>query len=60
MLDMTTDDKTGTRMTYKISERNGLGLRNTLVSATKGTVRSIPYFWAMNQNKRKIKKKEME
>lgn len=38
MLDMTTDDKTGTRMTYKISERNGLGLRNTLVSATKGTV----------------------
>jgi len=38
MLDMTTDDKTGTRMTYKISERNGLGLRNALVSATKGTV----------------------
>jgi len=35
---MTTDDKVGVRMTYKISERNGLGLRNTLVSATKGTV----------------------
>ena len=38
MRDMTTDDKVGVRMTYKISERNGLGLRNTLVSATKGTV----------------------
>lgn len=38
MKDMTTDDKIGVRMTYKISEKNGLGLRNFLVSATKGTI----------------------
>jgi len=38
MLDMQTDEKVGTKMTYKISERNGLGLRNALISETKGTV----------------------
>jgi GTP-binding protein len=38
MLDMQTDEKFGTKMIYKISERNGLGLRNALISATKGTV----------------------
>jgi GTP-binding protein len=38
MKDMTTDDKVGVRMTYKISEKNGLGLRNSLISSTKGTV----------------------
>lgn len=38
MLDMQTDEKFGSKMTYKISERNGLGLRNVLISATKGTV----------------------
>ncbi len=38
MLDMQTDEKFGTKMTYKISERNGLGLRNILISETKGTV----------------------
>lgn len=38
MLDMQTDEKIGTRLTYKISERNALGLRNTLVTETKGMV----------------------
>lgn len=38
MLDMQTDEKVGTRLTYKISERNALGLRNTLVTETKGMV----------------------
>lgn len=38
MLDMQTDEKMGTRMTYKISERNALGLRSVLMTETKGMV----------------------
>ena len=38
MIDMQTDEKFGTKMTYKISERNGLGLRSVLMTETKGTV----------------------
>jgi len=38
MIDMQTDEKVGTKLTYKISERNTLGLRNTLITETKGMV----------------------
>ena len=38
MIDMQTDEKIGTRLIYKISERNTLGLRNTLITETKGMV----------------------
>jgi GTP-binding protein len=38
MLDMTTDPRTGTKMTYKISEKNALGLRSALMTETKGSV----------------------
>ncbi|MBI2465002.1 GTP-binding protein [Candidatus Shapirobacteria bacterium] len=42
MLDMSTDDKAGVKMMYKISEKNALGLRSILVSETKGSV-SLSY-----------------
>lgn len=42
MLDLTTDDKVGTKMIYKISERNALGLRSVLMTATKGQI-SLSY-----------------
>jgi len=38
MLDMTTDDKSGIKIMYKISERNALGLRSSLMTETKGQV----------------------
>jgi GTP-binding protein len=38
MLDMTSDDKSGIKMMYKISERNALGLRSSLMSETRGQV----------------------
>jgi len=38
MLDMSTDDKNGVKMIYKISERNALGLRSSLMTETKGQV----------------------
>ncbi|MFA5749885.1 MAG: GTP-binding protein [Candidatus Shapirobacteria bacterium] len=38
MLDMQTDEKFGTKMFYKISERSALGLRSILMTETKGTV----------------------
>jgi len=38
MLDMTTDEKYGTKMIYKISERNALGLRSRLIADTRGMV----------------------
>jgi GTP-binding protein len=38
MIDMTTDDKSGIKMMYKISERNALGLRSSLMSETRGQV----------------------
>jgi len=38
LLDLTTDDKSGTKMIYKISERNALGLRSVLMTSTKGQV----------------------
>jgi GTP-binding protein len=44
MLDMSTDDKSGVKIMYKISERNALGLRSVLVSETKGQV-SISYLF---------------
>ncbi len=57
MLDMQTDEKYGTKMTYKISERNGLGLRNALISATKGTV-SINTLFSGYEAKQEETKKE--
>lgn len=42
MIDLTTDEKTGTKMLYKISERNALGLRSVLMTATKGQI-SLSY-----------------
>ncbi|HBP51276.1 TPA: translational GTPase TypA [Candidatus Shapirobacteria bacterium] len=44
MLDMITDDKSGIKMIYKISERNALGLRSSLMTETKGQV-SISYLF---------------
>ncbi|MFZ2153368.1 MAG: GTP-binding protein [Microgenomates group bacterium] len=38
MIDMSTDDRAGVKMIYKISEKNALGLRSILVSETKGSV----------------------
>lgn len=38
MLDMTTDDRNGIKMIYRISERNALGLRSSLMTETKGQV----------------------
>ncbi|MEI8067688.1 MAG: GTP-binding protein [Candidatus Shapirobacteria bacterium] len=38
MLDMQTDDKVGTKMIYKISEKNALGLRSALMTETRGMV----------------------
>jgi GTP-binding protein len=38
MLDMKADGKGDTRVVYKISERNLIGARNTLLTATRGTV----------------------
>jgi GTP-binding protein len=38
MLDMVTDDKSGVKMVYKISEKNALGLRSALMTVTKGQV----------------------
>jgi GTP-binding protein len=38
MLDMSTDDKSGVKMIYKISEKNALGLRSALMTETKGSV----------------------
>lgn len=57
MIDMSTDDKVGTKMTYKISEKNGLGLRNNLVSATKGTV-SVNTLFLGYEPKQEDNKKE--
>ena len=38
MLDMTSDEKSGIKMIYKISERNALGLRSTLMTESRGQV----------------------
>jgi len=38
MLDMSSDEKSGIKMIYKISERNALGLRSTLMTETRGQV----------------------
>ena len=38
MLDMVTDQKGNIKMSYKISEKNGLGLRSALMTETKGQV----------------------
>jgi GTP-binding protein len=38
MLDMSTDDRAGVKMIYKISEKNALGLRSALMTETKGQV----------------------
>ena len=50
MLDMTTDEKSGIKMMYKISERNALGLRSTLMSETRGQV-SISFLSLGYENK---------
>lgn len=42
LMDMSTDDKAGVKMIYKISEKNALGLRSVLVSETKGQI-SLSY-----------------
>jgi GTP-binding protein len=38
MIDMSSDEKSGIKMIYKISERNALGLRSSLMSETRGQV----------------------
>jgi GTP-binding protein len=56
MRDMTTDDKVGVKMTYKISEKNGLGLRNCLISSTKGTVSINTLFLGYEPKQEETKK----
>jgi GTP-binding protein len=56
MLDMQSDEKIGTRMTYKISERNGLGLRSALISDTKGTVSINTLFLGYEPKQEETKK----
>jgi GTP-binding protein len=56
MRDMTTDDKVGVKMTYKISEKNGLGLRNSLISSTKGTVSINTLFLGYEPKQEETKK----
>ena len=57
MLDMQADEKMGTRMVYKISERNALGLRNSLVTETRGMV-SINTLFLGYEPKQEDNKKE--
>ena len=57
MLDMQTDEKFGTRMTYKISERNALGLRSALMTETKGMV-SLNFLFLGYEPKMEENKKE--
>jgi GTP-binding protein len=44
MLDMQTDERSNIKMIYKISEKNALGLRSTLMTETKGQV-SMSYLF---------------
>ncbi|MFA7675968.1 MAG: GTP-binding protein [Candidatus Shapirobacteria bacterium] len=57
MLDMQTDEKFGTRMTYKISERSALGLRSALMTETKGMV-SLNFLFLGYEPKQEETKKE--
>lgn len=57
MVDMSTDDKSGTKMIYKISERNALGLRSVLMTATKGQV-SMSYLSLGYEEKSEETKRE--
>jgi GTP-binding protein len=57
MLDMQTDEKFGTRMTYKISEKNALGLRTALMTETKGMV-SLNFLFLDYEPKMEENKKE--
>jgi len=57
MIDLTTDDKVGTKMIYKISERNALGLRSVLMTATKGQI-SMSYLSLGYQDKSEETKRE--
>ena len=57
MLDMQTDEKFGTRMTYKISEKNALGLRSVLMTETKGMV-SLNFLFLGYEPKQEENKKE--
>jgi GTP-binding protein len=57
MIDMQTDDKSGVKMMYKISERNALGLRSVLVTETKGLV-SISALFLGYEPKKDDDKKE--
>jgi GTP-binding protein len=44
MLDMVTDQKTGVKFIYKISEKNALGMRSKLITETKGVL-SLNYLF---------------
>lgn len=57
LIDLTTDDKSGTKMIYKISERNALGLRSVLMTATKGQV-SMSYLSLGYEDKSEETKRE--
>jgi GTP-binding protein len=57
MLDMQTDEKMGTKMVYKISERNALGLRSSLMTETKGMV-SLNFLFLGYEPKLEDNKKE--
>ncbi len=44
MIDMTTDDNANTRLVYKISSQNLLGIRNTMMTNTRGTAIMNSFF----------------
>ena len=56
MLDMQGDEKIGTRMTYKISERSALGLRSALMTETRGTVSLNSLFLGFELKQEETKK----
>ena len=56
MIDMTTDEKVGIKIVYKVSERNALGLRSVLMTETKGSAAMsslfLKYEKKQDENKR--------
>lgn len=57
MIDMQTDDRSGTKMIYKISEKNALGLRSSLMTETRGQV-SLNFLFLGYEEKREENKRE--
>lgn len=57
LLDMQSDERTGVKMIYKISEKNALGLRSSLMTETRGQVALSFLFLGYEAKKEEIEKK---